>query len=101
MKCGPTPEDTFNNLFKAIAYSGHANILLSITGHENNVAQMKPDKCLSSTSHCTPFNRQVSFCSFIKGITPKMWMLCFVLINSVLLNLFRTAASSHSCFSFV
>ena len=29
----------------------------------------------------------MSFCSWIKGITPKMCMLCFVLTNSVLLNL--------------
>ena len=37
-----------------------------------------------------PFNRltvvEVSFCSLIKGITPKIRMLCFVLINSVILN---------------
>ena len=30
---------------------------------------------------------QVFFCSLIKGITPKIRMLCFVLINSVRLNL--------------
>ena len=30
---------------------------------------------------------QVPFCSLIKGITPKMCMLCFVRTNSVLLNL--------------
>ena len=30
---------------------------------------------------------QVSFCSLIKVITPKICMLCFVLINSVILNL--------------
>ena len=30
---------------------------------------------------------QMSFCSLIKGINPKIRMLCFVLINSVLLNL--------------
>ena len=29
----------------------------------------------------------MSFCSLTKGITPKTHMLCFVLINSVLLNL--------------
>ena len=29
-----------------------------------------------------------SFCSLIKGITPKIRMFCLVLINSVLLNLF-------------
>ena len=32
-------------------------------------------------------NSQVSFCSLRKGITPKILMLCFVLINSVQLNL--------------
>ena len=30
---------------------------------------------------------EVLFCSLIKGITPKICMLCFFLINSVLLNL--------------
>ena len=29
----------------------------------------------------------MSFCSLIKVITPKIHMLCFVLINSVILNL--------------
>ena len=29
----------------------------------------------------------MSFCSLIKGITPKIRMVCFVLTNSVLLNL--------------
>ena len=29
----------------------------------------------------------MSFCSLVKGITPKIRMLCFVLINSVILNL--------------
>ena len=36
----------------------------------------------------SPFNFCfMSFCSLIKGITPKIRVLCFVLINSVLLNL--------------
>ena len=30
---------------------------------------------------------KVSFCNLMKGITPKICMLCFVLINSVLFNL--------------
>ena len=48
---------------------------------------------------------QVSFCNLTKAITPKMRVLCFVLTNSVLLNLlciwilFQNA-SSHSCFIF-
>ena len=55
---------------------------------ENNVAQPKQiDKCPSSTSH---FHRwtvvYVSFCSSVNGITPKIRMLCFVSINSVLLH---------------
>ena len=33
-------------------------------------------------------------CSLIKGITPKIRMLCFVLINSVLLDLFGVLGSS-------
>ena len=35
--------------------AGGRNILPS-TGHENNIAQTKPDKCPSSTSHSSPFN---------------------------------------------
>ena len=30
--------------------------ILSSTGHENNLAQSKADKCPSSTSHFSPFN---------------------------------------------
>ena len=51
------------------------------TVHENDIAQPKTDKWLSSPSHfssfcfCLFFNRltvvEVSFCSLIKGITPK------------------------------
>ena len=33
------------------------------------------------------FNCYVSFCSLIKGITPRIRMLCFVLINNVIFNL--------------
>ena len=33
----------------------HANILPN-TGHENNTAQPKADKCPSSTSHFSPFS---------------------------------------------
>ena len=45
-----------------------------------------------------------SFCSLINGITPKIHMLCFVLINSVLLNLacvwiFLAKLSQSHCFS--
>ena len=35
----------------------------------------------------SPFNREVSFCSLIKGITPKIRLLCFVPVNSTILNL--------------
>ena len=67
---------------------GHANIIPS-TAYENNIAQPKADKCPSSASH---FYRltvvRVSFCSLIKGITPKIRMFCLVLINSVLFNHF-------------
>ena len=65
---------------------GHANINPS-TAYENNIAQPKADKCPSSTSH---FHRltvvQASFCSLIKGITPKIRMFYLVLINRVLFN---------------
>ena len=58
------------------------------TGHENSVAQPKADKRLSSTSHFSLFNNVLGlFCSLTKGITPKICMFCFVLINSILLNL--------------
>ena len=36
----------------------------------------------------SPCSCQVSFCSLIKGITPKTRMLCFVLINSVFLTIY-------------
>ena len=52
--------------------------------------QPKPNKCLSSIYHCSPFYCSlsvVSFCSLIKGITSTICMLCFALINSVLFNL--------------
>ena len=47
----------------------------------------------------------MSFCSLIQETTPKIRTLCFVLINSVLLNLLcfwvlLQNASSHSCFRF-
>ena len=56
-----------------------------------------------------PFNCcfKVSFCSLIKGLTPKIRILCFVHINSLLLNLyvfgccFRMPASSNSFFQVV
>ena len=40
----------------------------------------------------SPF--RCNFCSLIKGITPKIRMLCFVLINSVLLNSLYVFGSS-------
>ena len=64
--------------------------LLPSTGHENNTAQPKPDNCLtlSSASHCSPFIccLRVVLYELDTGITTKIRMLCFVLINSVLLN---------------
>ena len=58
----------------------------------SDIAQPKKDKWVSFLSHFSPFFHRlivvkVSFCSLIKGITPKIGMLCFVLINSVILNL--------------
>ena len=46
------------------------------------------------------------FCSLVKGITPQICLLCFVLINSILWNLLCVwisfeNASSHFCFIFV
>ena len=34
----------------------HSNFSVNWTEHENSIAQPKPDKYLSSTSHCSPFN---------------------------------------------
>ena len=53
---------------------------------------MKNDKWISFPSHfIVIFHHlivvQASFCSWIKGITLKICMLCFVLINSIILNL--------------
>ena len=47
----------------------------------NKTAQSNANKY--PTFHFSPRN----FCSLKKGLTPKMHMLCFVLINCVLLNL--------------
>ena len=49
--------------------------------HENNTAQQKAGKYPSSTSHFPPFNCCLLFCSL------KIYMLCFVLINSIPFNL--------------
>ena len=61
--------------------------ILPSTGHENKIAQPKADECLSSTSHFSPLNCSGLFPSLIKGMTMQICMLCFVLINSTLLNL--------------
>ena len=62
--------------------------LLPSTGHENNTAQPKPDNRLSSTIVHRLTVVYVWFCtSLILGITPKIRMLCFVLINSALFKL--------------
>ena len=57
-----------------------------LTEHENNIAQPKAGKYSSSTSHHLTV-KKVSFCSLIKGITLKIYTLCFVIVNSVLINL--------------
>ena len=59
-----------------------------LTGHENNIAEPKADKHLSSTSHFSLFNNVLGlFCSLTKGITPNICMFYFVLINNLLFNL--------------
>ena len=72
----------------------HANILpstgLSSTKTTTTIKGRQKDKL--SISFFIVFHRLivvwVSFCSLIKGVTPKIRMLCFVLINSVtVLNL--------------
>ena len=35
---------------------GQNYIFFPSTGHENNITQPKPEKCLSFTSHCSSFN---------------------------------------------
>ena len=57
-------------------------------GHENSIAQPKVDRCPGSTSHFSPFIRCLSVVLWLEQgrITPKILMLCFVLIDSVLLN---------------
>ena len=64
------------------------------TGYENGITPSKPDKWLTHLSSSLSFFFprhltvvEVSFCSLVKGITPKILTLCFVPINSVLLNL--------------
>ena len=49
-----------------------------LTGHENNIAEPKADKRLSSTSHFSLFNNVFGlFCSLTKGIPQKF--ACFIL----------------------
>ena len=77
----PVPPKSKNVRIRVFTHSN----MISSTGHENNIAQPIADKCPSSTSHffhCLTVV-YVSFSSLIKGITPKIRMLCFVLINSV------------------
>ena len=52
---------------------------------------IKSNKCPSATSHFSQLNSClcVVVLTLIKRITPKICVLCFVVINSVLLNLFR------------
>ena len=68
----------------------HAKNLLS-TGPENKIAQPKRDKWWALHLIFHNFHRltvvYVLFCSLITRITPKIRMLCFVLINCILLNL--------------
>ena len=52
----------------------------TLTGDENDIAQPKADRYPGSTSHFSPL--KVLFCSWKKGIIPKIRMLCFVLINN-------------------
>ena len=74
-------------VFLSSAQRIDADILTS-AGNNNNIAPPKTDEWLSSPSHFDRFSSfSCSFCSLIKGITLKVRMLCFVLINSVLLNL--------------
>ena len=65
-------------------------IILPNTGHEKNITQPKPDTCVSTPSHFSsfsPFNCCLNVvCSLINGVTPTIRMLCFVQINSVLIN---------------
>ena len=75
---------------QALIWSLHANLVFQAldTQKQHGIAQPKRDTCLSSPSHFSSFNRCFSVvCSLIKGISPKICMLCFVLMNSVILNL--------------
>ena len=69
-----------------------ASLILPSIGQENNTARLKTDKWFSFPSHLSSFFTvylvlSVSFRSLIKEITPKIFRLCLVLINSVLLSL--------------
>ena len=60
--------------------------ILPSAGNENNVAQPAASKDRSSTSHFSLFNSCLPVILEL-WITLKIHMLCFVLINSILLNL--------------
>ena len=75
----------------------HTNILPS-TGQENNTAQPKTDKWFSFPSHFSSFNCCLSVVLQLdEGDYPEnLRRMCFVLINSVLLNLLYMFGSNSS-----
>ena len=61
--------------------------LHGLTGHQNSktkTAQSKADK--HPTAHSSRVTVKCCFCSQKRGLSPKIRLLCFVLINSVLSN---------------
>ena len=70
-------------------------------GHrsESGKQQQLQNQCLSITQSS---HRLLLFCSLIKGITPKIRMLCFVLINSVWISGHNIIVSrTVLCFGFL
>ena len=66
-------------------------MIASVINNISSIAQPKTDKWLGSPSHFSSFFTVYLFFFFgfslIKGITPKIRFLSFVLINSVRFNL--------------
>ena len=57
------------------------------TGHQSNISNKTAPPKSRQVSYISFFTVQLLFCSLKNGINAKIRMLCFVIVNSVLLNL--------------
>ena len=69
--------------FERVCLLRHTGGMLTRAGHKNDTAEAKAAKYRPSHSHRLTVV-SVVLCSLKKGLTQKLGVLCFVLINSVL-----------------